>query len=905
MATEPTRLSDTTFTEHTAQTDTEEANIPTEAAEVDTVGEQRVEPETASDQRVPSAPPVPHMPTHISPSVTPPTTTQETTVLAPDTSEVTTNKPPHSHNPLTPNKHKSKSWPRQHTVKGPAKRGKVPKKAQPHPHWSRASRQTSRARALPKHLEDFDTHTRTRVRASAYHVDTISLESLDEVITDHVQRIEAEHVKWETYPQAHHATSAPQAFHAVTLPQHREANFIATLPKATQAIANIIYGHTGPGEANNATLNLDEHGKKLTYAKAVAGPNQAHWHVADEVEIDRLIISSTLNAMHLHDQPEDRRKDTTYYNPQTKEKMDIEDNKTYRVRGTAGGNKINYPGEVSAATAEMETVKILIQSVVSDQKRELQEKQQITTDWITLDIKDYYLGAPLERPEYIRIPRRFIPDKSMDKHNLHQYLDHKDSILFRIDKCMYGLPQAGFLSQKRLIAHLSQHGYHQQEHVPCLFSHANGITFTLVVDDFGVKIPNKAAAEHLINVLEKEYKLHKDWKGAKYLGFDINIKPGYAAILDMPNYVPKMLEQFFPGQTLKGKLSPAVYTAPTYGAKQQYATTDDTATLSPEDTKRVQEIVGSALYYARAIDCTMLPATTHASSRQAKPTQAVLKSTEDILQYAAAYPYNQLVLYACDMILYIQSDASYLSRPGGKSVAGGIFYLGDKDRPEVINGPILALSSAIDVVVAAVSEAEYAACFQNAQRGAHLRTTLTALGYVQPPTPIQLDNACATGLANDTIKAKKSKSIDMRFHWVRDRVKQGQFYVFWKPGKENLADFFTKPLPVHEHQRVMKQLVRTPKQPSISNRKKSERSAIHWAKRHENFSGNNAPHDTSEPKSATRQQWDAKLTDQQSLAHNARTIFPHQKWNSSQLPHAKSVVRGCIDTICHMPHDAA
>jgi hypothetical protein len=44
-----------------------------------------------------------------------------------------------------------------------------------------------------------------------------------------------------------------------------------------------------------------------------------------------------------------------------------------------------------------------------------------------------------------------------------------------------------------------------------------------------------------------------------------------------------------------------------------------------------------------------------------------------------------------------------------------------------------------------------------------------------------------------------SKSLDMRFHWLRDRIDQGQFRVLFVPGLKNLADFFTKALPVARH----------------------------------------------------------------------------------------------------------
>jgi hypothetical protein len=90
---------------------------------------------------------------------------------------------------------------------------------------------------------------------------------------------------------------------------------------------------------------------------------------------------------------------------------------------------------------------------------------------------------------------------------------------------------------------------------------------------------------------------------------------------------------------------------------------------------------------------------------------------------------------------------------------------------------IHAISSIIDVVVSSVGEAEYGAAFIFAQHGVWLRNIAAAFGHAQLATPILCDNEFAIGLANDTIKQKKSKSIDMRFHWLRDRIRQRQFTI--------------------------------------------------------------------------------------------------------------------------------
>ncbi len=79
---------------------------------------------------------------------------------------------------------------------------------------------------------------------------------------------------------------------------------------------------------------------------------------------------------------------------------------------------------------------------------------------------------------------------------------------------------------------------------------------------------------------------------------------------------------------------------------------------------------------------------------------------------------------------------------------------------------------------------------------------LDDLGYPQPPPVIHCDNEVAVGLAQKSVKPKLSKSCDMRLHWLQDRVAQRQFIVHHIPGAINVADYFTKPLPLHRHKFV-------------------------------------------------------------------------------------------------------
>ena len=104
-------------------------------------------------------------------------------------------------------------------------------------------------------------------------------------------------------------------------------------------------------------------------------------------------------------------------------------------------------------------------------------------------------------------------------------------------------------------------------------------------------------------------------------------------------------------------------------------------------------------------------------------------------------------------------------------------------------------------VVTSAAEAETAALFYNAKTIIELRRILHALGHVQPPTPIKTDNSTALGFITNFVHQKRSKSWDMRFHWLKEHHNT-DFSVYGEPGKNNHAGYFTKHhSPIH-HKKV-------------------------------------------------------------------------------------------------------
>lgn len=537
---------------------------------------------------------------------------------------------------------------------------------------------------------------------------------------------------------------------------------------------------------------------KIRYQDAIRGPDAAHWEQGAVDEWTRLAsTTSTIVFISHHDKPAHRL--ASYYNPQLRLKVRESGEVVHRVRGTYGGNRTDYTGPTSADTADMSTVKLLLQAAISEDAH-----------WMTIDIVDFYLGTPMERPEYMRAHISQIPAATMATYNLLP-LVHNDHVMIKVVKGLYGLPHAGRIAQQRLHSHLAAHGYHQCAHTPCLYHHStNSIFFSLVVDDFGVKFHNKADVDHLITTLQLLYPLRISWTGSKYLGFDIAFdRPHRHVTLSMDTYIAKASARFAVPPNA-GTDNPCAYIVPAYGRSVQFPHRDQTAPLPPPALTRLQQILGTLLFYGRAVDATILVRISKLSSHQSHATAADLSAAETVLAYLARYPSASIRLHACDMRLIVHSDASFNSETGARSRTGALFYLGDYDDDTKVNGPVLCLVAILHLVVASAAEAEYGGLFAAGQTATSLRHSLQDLGYPQPTTLIISDNTCASNTASDAITARFSKAFDMRLHWIRDRVRLKEFRVEWRPGHLNLADFLTKDHPTKHFLSMRKYFVHCP-----------------------------------------------------------------------------------------------
>jgi hypothetical protein len=152
------------------------------------------------------------------------------------------------------------------------------------------------------------------------------------------------------------------------------------------------------------------------------------------------------------------------YKPQKTEKE--------RVRLTAGGDRLDYSGDVATSTADITTFTILINSTLSTEDAAM----------MMMDIKNYYLGTPLPRFEYMRMLLSRFPEEIVQQYNLSA-LAVDGWVYIEIRKGMYGLKQAGLLANQLLQTRLAPFGFYPARDTPGLWlHHTRPICFTLVVE---------------------------------------------------------------------------------------------------------------------------------------------------------------------------------------------------------------------------------------------------------------------------------------------------------------------------------------------------------------------------------------------------------------------------------------
>jgi hypothetical protein len=401
----------------------------------------------------------------------------------------------------------------------------------------------------------------------------------------------------------------------------------------------------------------------------------------------------------------------TYANPVVDYRAQKED--PNRIRITAGGNLIKYEEELSVNTADINTAKIHWNSVINTD----------AAMYMCLNIGNFYLTAALEYYEYMRIPLALFPIWIIEQYDLKKHALN-GFVHLKLRRAVWGLPQAGILANKRLRRKLAPFGYYKCVNTPGLWYHVSClISFTLVVDDFVIKYVGKEHADHLIASIKSTYKkLTEDWMGSLNCGITLEWDyVGRTVDISMPGYIKKKLQEY------KHLLLGSIQNCP-YSPEPKKFGSDVQAPLMPDATpvldagrmKRIQQIVGSILYYARTIDMTVLMALSSIALEQTKATEKTMGRCIQLLDYLASNSEAKVRYHASDMIMKIHSNVLYLSKTKVRSRTCGHFFMGwmpKNGEPIKLNGAFYVNTTILRFMVASAAETELGALFHNCQDG--------------------------------------------------------------------------------------------------------------------------------------------------------------------------------------------
>ncbi len=219
---------------------------------------------------------------------------------------------------------------------------------------------------------------------------------------------------------------------------------------------------------------------------------------------------------------------------------------------------------------------------------------------------------------------------------------------------------------------------------------------------------------------------------------------------------------------------------------------DTTQPLTPKEIKHVQVIVSTLLYYAQAVDSTLLASLSTIPARQVNGTQAVAVHVINSLITLPLTPIPASATKRATWYCWYTQTPPTFPKLVEKAEQQDMFLSNCNDK-DFINDAILMLLTIIKHVMLSASEAKLATLYYGCKLAAPLWTTLEELGHFQTsPTPVTTNNITAQGLTMRTMTPKASKSMDQHFHWVKCWNMQCLFQYLWHMAILNCANYSRK-----------------------------------------------------------------------------------------------------------------
>ena len=433
----------------------------------------------------------------------------------------------------------------------------------------------------------------------------------------------------------------------------------------------------------------------------------------------------------------------------------------YKSRLVAKGYKQKYGvdyDEVYAPVARLDTVRLLI-SLAAHHKWKIYQ----------LDVKSAFLNGVLEEEVYVEQPEGFQVQGEEDK-------------VYRLKKALYGLKQAPRAWNSRIDNYLHQNGFQK-----CPYEHSvymkNGekgefLIICLYVDDLLFTGNNEAMFHEFKQSMFSEFEMTDNGLMSYFLGIEVK-QESDGIYISQQRYMRDILKKFNMDKCNTVNTPVATGLKLSKGGEGEFV--NSTVYKSLVGSLRYLTITRPDIVYGVGLVSRYMETPRESHWLAAK---RILRYIRGTLNYGLFYNFGE------DAKLFGYSDSDW----GGdqderKSTTGYVFFLGSTAFSWTSKKQsIVALSSC---------EAEYVAVASTVCEAIWLRNLLKSVCHPQvESTVIHVDNVSAIKLAKNPVQHGRSKHIDTRFHFLRDHVKQKTIELVYCHTKEQVADIFTKPLPI-------------------------------------------------------------------------------------------------------------
>jgi hypothetical protein len=384
-----------------------------------------------------------------------------------------------------------------------------------------------------------------------------------------------------------------------------------------------------------------------------------------------------------------------------------------------------------------------------------------------MDVKTAFLNAPIDCEIYVNQPQGYeVPG----------------NLVCKLRKSLYGLKQSGRNWNNTLHEFFCENELVQSPVDPCVYFRRRDDVFLAIVavwvDDLIIGARNDRMLNELKSVLKSRFRM-KDLGPLKYfLGIEFLQDDGSVRMCQS-HYTKKLLNKF-------GMADSKPRTTPCEPKPDVVTGNHDV----PKDIK-YREVVGSLIYLMTCTRPDISWTVTRMSQKLENPGAAEWIMVKHILQYLKGTTENGLHYQrsANGLSIVGYCDSDWASCVESRRSTTGYYFALNCDGP-----PVSWKSRKQQTVALSSCEAEYMALSECVQEVCFLQMLLSDLIPVRLPIPIHGDNQGALSLVKNPIVSNRTKHIDVRHHFIREKCASQFIEVFHVGTSDNVADVFTKPL---------------------------------------------------------------------------------------------------------------